>query len=203
MTSMPLRGGVALVAALLLGACATHRLAHHGAESAVANPARSVMVVGVTYDKVLRRVYEDTMAAKLATRGVKAVVSYEALPDGRVEEAQLREAVSRAQVDAVLITREGAIERSRSKISGGTVAVGTSGIGMYGWYSGTWVATEYAPTRIEGAAWSSTTSRLFDAREGTLLWTGAVESSLERGRGVQMERLVQLLFDGMVADRML
>lgn len=203
MTNAALRRGVALVAACLLSACATHRLVHHGVESAPASPARSVMVVGVTPDKVLRRVYEDAMAAKLATRGVKAVVSYEALPDGRVEEAQLREAVSRAQVDAVLITREGAIERSRSKISGGTVAVGTSGMGMYGWYAGTWVATEYAPTRIEGAAWSGTTSRMFDAREGKLLWTGAVESSLERGRGVQMERLVQLLFQGMVADGVL
>lgn len=202
MTNIPSRRCAALAAAILLSACATHRLVQHNAEPG-AGPVRSVMVVGITYDKVLRRVYEDAMAAKLVARGVKAVVSYQTLPEAGVEEAQLRDAVSRAQVDAVLITRDGAIERSRSKVSGGTVAVGTGGIGMYGWYAGTWVATEYAPTRIEGAAWSSTTSRLFDAREGALLWTGAVESSLERGRGVQMERLVQLLFQGMVADKVL
>lgn len=204
MTSNILYRAAALAAVLLISACATHRLAYHEAEPGGAGrQPKSVMVVAVTYDKVLRRVYEDTMAARLASRGVKAVVTYDLLPGSRVEEGVLREAVAKAGVDAVLITREGAIERTKTRVSGGTVAVGTGGVGMYGWYSGTWMATEFAPTDMKGAAWSRTTSRLFDARDGALLWTGAIESSLERDKGVQIDRFVDLLYQAMLADKVL
>lgn len=188
-------------AVLALVACATHRLAWHEAEpGAAGRPLKSVMVVAVTYDKVLRRVYEDAMASSLGTRGIRAVVSYDKLAGGRVEEAVLREAVSAAGVEGVLITREGAIDRTSSRVSGGTVAVGTGAVGMYGWYSGTWMATEFAPTDLKGAAWTRTTTRLFEAREGALLWSGAVESSLERGSGPQIDRLVDLLQRAMAGD---
>jgi hypothetical protein len=203
MNRISLRRGFAMAATLLLAACATHKLAYHDVEpGGTGRQLKSVMVVAVTYDKVLRRVYEDAMSAKLASRGIRGVATYDLLPGSRVEEAAMREAVARAGVDAVLITREGAIDRTKSKVSGGTVAVGTGG-GMYGWYSGTWMATEFAPTDLKGAAWSRTTSRLFDARDGALLWTGAIESSLERDKGIQMDRFVDLLFQGMVEDKVL
>jgi hypothetical protein len=204
MSMTTLRRAFALAATLLLAACATHKLAYHDVEpGGTGRQIRSVMVVAVTYDKVLRRVYEDAMSAKLATRGLRGAVTYDLLPGSRVEEAVLREAVAKAGVDAVLITREGSIDRTKSKVSGGTVAVGTGSVGMYGWYSGTWSATEFAPTDLRGAAWSRTTSRLFDARDGALLWTGAIESSLERDKGLQMDRFVDLLFKGMLGDKVI
>jgi hypothetical protein len=40
----------------------------------------TVMVVGVARDDTVRRIYEDTMVAQLAARGVTAVRSYETVP---------------------------------------------------------------------------------------------------------------------------
>lgn len=197
----------ALVVLPLASGCAANRVTSHEANPAYAGkPLKSVMVFAITYDKVLRRVFEDRLVARLGERGIRGVPAYASLEkSGEVEEAVLRDAIGKAGVEGVLITRPGAIDRSTTRVSGGTLAVGTgSGWGgFYGYYNNVWHVTEYAPTDMRGSAWMSSTSHLFDAGSGALVWTGSVETSMEKDAGPAVEKYVDLIFRTMIADKVI
>lgn len=74
---------LALALASLLVACATTRIDAQWTSPAFAGrPVQGpVLVVGLTRDPTLRRLYEDALSAELAHRGVAAVKSYDELPD--------------------------------------------------------------------------------------------------------------------------
>ena len=80
----------AACAALALAGCATSRLVTKQSNPDYAGkPFKSVMVVAVTSDELLRRTFEDRIVALLGKRGVKGVPAYAAVGSrGRVEEAQ-------------------------------------------------------------------------------------------------------------------
>lgn len=195
-----------LLAALVSG-CAANRLTSHDANPAYAGkPMRSMMVIAITYDKVMRRVFEDRLVARLGERGIRGVPAYASIEkSGEVEEQVLRDAIAKAGVEGVLITRAGAIDRSTTRVSGGTVAIGTGGGwgGFYGYYNSVWNVTEFAPTDIRGSAWMNSTSRLFDATSGEPVWTGSVETSMEKDIGPAVEKYVDLIFKTMLADKVI
>jgi len=72
----------ALLAAALLGACATTTIdgTWTGPEAAGQRIAGPVLVVGVTRDETVRRIYEDDVVAKLVARGLTALPSYAVAP---------------------------------------------------------------------------------------------------------------------------
>ncbi len=196
----------ALLVLPLAAGCATNRVTSHEANPEYSGePLRSVMVFAISYDKVMRRVYEDRMVARFGERGIRAVPSYASIEKGgEIEETVLRDTIAKAGVDGILISRPGAIDRSKTRVSGGTLAVGTGGYGgFYGYYNSVWRVTEYAPTDIRGSAWMSSTTQLFDARSGTAIWTGTVETSMEKDVGPAVDKYVDLVFRTMVADKVI
>ena len=197
----------ALLVLPLVAGCAANRVSSHEANPEYSGkPLRSLMVFAISYDKVLRRVYEDRMVARLGERGIRGVPAYVSLEkSGEVEEKVLHDAIDKAGVDGILISRAGAIDRSKTRVSGGTLAVGSGGGwgGFYGYYNSVWHVTEYAPTDIRGSAWMNSTSRLFDARNGALVWTGSVETSMEKDIGPAVDKYVDLVFRTMVADKVI
>jgi hypothetical protein len=79
----------------------------------VGKPFKSVMVVAVTSDELVRRNFEDRIVALLGKRGVKAIPAYDAVGTrGRVEEADLRHAIAGSSVEGVLLTRVIRADRS-------------------------------------------------------------------------------------------
>ena len=212
MSHFPAHPGRRLACAALLvlplaTGCATNRVSFHETNPEYAGkPMKSLMVYAITYDKVLRRVYEDRMVARLADRGIKGVPSYASIEkNGEEEKVVVRTAIEKAGVDGILLSRAGAIDRSTTRVSGGTLAVGTgSGWGgFYGYYNNVWHVTEYAPTDIRGSAWMNSTSSLFDARSGEQVWTGSVETSMEKDIGPTVNKYVDLVFRTMVADKVI
>jgi hypothetical protein len=205
-TVMPrFRAFVAVVALLLLAACATNKLLSHQANpDYVGKSFKRVMVHVVAYDQTLRRVFEDRMVALLAQRGIGGVPAYSIFPkDAEIDEARLREAVAKSGVDGVLITRTGVEESASTSVSGGTVVTGTGMVGMYGYYSGVWQATQVAPETVEGATWMTSSTRLFDAKDGTPVWAGSVKTSKEGDIAPAMQKYIDLIFDAMVKDRVI
>src|SRR5882672_8684799 len=126
-----------LAALALLASCTTSQLVSQQTNpDYVGKSFKSVMVVAVTADDLVRRTFEDRMVALLAKRGTKGIPAYAAVGSrGQVEEAELRQAVARSGAEGVLVTRVTRVDRSSGTVSGATVMVG---VGFYGYYSTVW-----------------------------------------------------------------
>jgi len=139
-------------------------------------PVKSVMVMGINRDSTARRIYEDAMVAELNARGVKAVQSYKSLVgDGPAEQAAIQAAVVNAGADAVLISRTVSVS-NEVRVSPGLVAGPPWGFGwpgFYGYYHGFWSAAYSIPPSVYTVQNVLVDTRLFDAKEYVLLWSGS------------------------------
>jgi len=194
---------IALLA--LLASCATSQLVSQQTNPEyVGKSFKSVMVVAVTKDDLLRRTYEDRMVALLGKRGTKGIPSYAAVGSrGQVEEADLRQAVARSGAEGVLVTRVTRVDRSSGTVPGATVMVGVGYGGFYGYYSTVWETVNVAPEKITGPSWTVSETRLFDAKNGVLAWTGVMDTRENDDLGAALTQYINVIFDAMVSDRVL
>lgn len=183
----------------LLQSCATSKLVTQQSNpDYVGKSFKTVMVVGVTTDEIVRRTYEDRVTALLDKRGLKGIQGYSLASRGKVQEADLREAIARSGAEGVLITRVTRVDRES-----GTAPSTTVGVGLYGYYGGVWQTVTTAPQQISGPSWTLSETRLFDARTGALAWTGIVQTRENDDLGAALTQYVNVIFDAMVRDRVL
>ncbi|HZT63780.1 MAG TPA: hypothetical protein VFA36_11635 [Burkholderiales bacterium] len=194
----------AFAALALVAGCATSSLiSQQSNPDYVGKHFKSVMVVAVTQDDLVRRTFEDRMVAQLAKRGTKGIPAYAAIGTrAQVEEAELRQAVARSGAEGVIVTRVTRIDRSSGTVPGGTVMVGIGG-GFYGYYSTVWQTVTVAPEKITGPSWTVSETRLFDARNGALAWTGVMDTRENDDLGAALTQYIEVIFDAMVNDRVL
>jgi len=194
--------GTALAALALLAGCVTSQLVSQKANpDYVGKSFKSVMVVAVTQDDLLRRTYEDRMVALLGKRGTKGIPSYAAVGSrGQIAEADLRQAVARSGAEGVLVTRVTRVDRSSGTVAGATVMVG---VGFYGYYSTVWDTVNVAPGKITGPTWTVSETRLFDAKNGVLAWTGVMDTRENDDLGAALTQYIDVIFDAMVSERVL
>jgi hypothetical protein len=197
--------GAAFAALALLASCATSQLvAQQSNPDYVGKSFKSVMVVAVTTDELVRRTFEDRMVALLGKRGLKGIPAYAAVGSrGQVEEADLRQAIARSGAEGVLVTRVTRVDRSSGTVPGATVAVGVGYGGFYGYYSTVWETVNVAPQKITGPSWTVSETRLFDAKNGVLAWTGVMDTRENDDLSAALTQYVNVIFDAMVNDRVL
>lgn len=173
-TRLVLLGG----AALLLSACASTQFNAQWLNPEAGNrlPVRNVLVIGISRDTTARRIYEDTMVAQLAARGVKAQPSYRSLPDdGPAAQPAIERAVRDAGADAVLISRTVSVT-SEVRVSPGMVVGPPYGFGwggFYGYYHGMWASAYAIPPSVYTVQTVVVDTRLFDAKDFMVLWSGS------------------------------
>jgi hypothetical protein len=165
-------------AALLLAACASTQFNAQwlNPEAGGRLPVRNVLVIGISRDTTARRVYEDTMVAQLAARGVKAQPSYRSLPDdGPAAQPAIERSVRDAGADAVLISRTVSVT-SEVRVSPGMVMGPPYGFGwggFYGYYHGMWASAYAIPPSVYTVQNVVVDTRLFDAKDFVVLWSGS------------------------------
>jgi hypothetical protein len=173
--------GVALLAAAIValsGCAASTELNAQWVNPQAGNrlPVKSVMVMGINRDSTARRIYEDAMVAELNARGLKAVQSYKSLPgDGPAEQQAIQAAVASAGADAVLISRTVSVT-NEVRVSPGLMAGPPGGFGwpgFYGYYHSYWSAAYAFPPSVYTVQNVLVDTRLFDAKEFLLLWSGS------------------------------
>jgi len=172
----------------------------------VGKPFKSVMVVAVTSDEMVRRTYEDRMVALFGQRGLKGIPAYSLLGKrGKVEEAELRDAIARSGAEGVLVTRVTRVDRMEGYASGATITAGYGygWGGFYGYYNGVWETATTAPQKVNGPTWTLSETRLFDAKNGALAWAGVVDTRETDNLGAALTGYVGMIFDAMVRDRVL
>lgn len=194
-----------LILALVCAACATSRMLKQEANpDYVGKPFKSVMVVAVTADEIVRRSFEDRIVALLAQRKVKGIPGYSAVRHrGKVQEAELRQAIAQSGVEGVLITRITSVDQATINLPGSTVAVSYGWGGFYGFYSGVWDTVSTPPDSAKGQAITVSETRLFDAKSGALAWTGLVRTGETDQLDAALRQYIDLIFDAMVSDRVL
>ncbi|MGE5161211.1 MAG: hypothetical protein ACM3O5_06875 [Betaproteobacteria bacterium] len=165
-------------AALLLSACASTQFNAQwlNPDAGSRLPVKSVLVIGISRDTTARRVYEDTMVAQLAARGVKAQPSYRSLPDdGPAAQPAIERAVRDAGADAVLLSRTVSVV-NEVRVSPGMVVGPPYGFGwggFYGYYHGMWASAYAIPPSVYTVQNVVVDTRLFDAKDFMVLWSGS------------------------------
>ena len=128
----------------------------------------NVLVIAIIRDTTARQIYEDTMVAQFAARGIKARASYKLLRElGAAPPPDIEMTMRKAGVDSVLISRP---LRARTGIHAtpgySYVPVGPVGFhGMWGTFST--APNVYAVQSME------IETRLFDVKHLALLWSGS------------------------------
>jgi len=167
----------------------------------VGKPLKSMMVVAVTADEIVRRTFEDRVVAMLGQRGIKGIPGYAAVGKrGKVQEAELREAIAKSGAEGVMITRVIRLDRSSTTVPGSTIAVSS---GFYGYYGGVWETVSVPAQTVTGPTWTVSETRLFDAKNGALAWTGLVDTKQNDKLDAAMTQYIDVIFDAMVGDKVL
>lgn len=138
----------------------------------------SIFVIGAGRNDDYRRLYEDSLVAALERQGVKAVPSYDVLPQSEeLTEEQIRGAIDAKDCDAVVITSLLHVDRTVEVVPARTerVPIGQAPYSFGGFYE--WA---YETVHISGYHKLHTRynieARLYRVDDGELVWWGLSET---------------------------
>lgn len=209
----------ALATAVVVLACATRATTLDAQwvnpELAGKKAVRSVMVMAAVRDSTNRRLFEDRMVAALTAAGVKAVQSYQFIPeDGQVSEDRLRKAVAQAAASHAMITRivnvSTQVNVSPGMVMGpawgpgfgpgwGGSAWGGGWGGANGFYNSMWATS--IPPQVTTTQDVHADTRLFEVKDAAVLWSAATTTSLGYSTvGQMLDQFVQLIVATMTKD---
>lgn len=206
----------ATAAMLVLGGCATRSTTLDARwvnpEFAGQRSIRSVMVMAAIRDSTSRRNFEDRMVAALSASGIKAVPSYQFIPnDGPVSEEQLQRAIADAGAGHALVSRIINVTTEVTVTPG--MVMGPTWTPGWGWSSG-WGPGWSGFARYHNATWATSVpprvtttqnvhsdTRLFDAGTASVVWSAATTTSTGWDSVPQMiEQFVALIVETLKKD---
>jgi len=180
-----------LVAApLALASCAPNtQLIHSWADpTAQSHSYKKIVIVGATPQAATRRIYEDSFAAELQSRGITPVPSY-TFDQGKLDKDSAIVALKQIGANAVLVTRLVDKENYQTYYppSYTTVAAPTAYYGgWYGYYS---MGYTYMsdPGYVANNEVYRVETYLYDLAGDKLVWSGITETTLISGDSPQNE----------------
>ena len=183
--------GVATVVAAVLASCAaSSRLTSSWADPAASGRTyKKMVVVGVTPQAAMRRMYEEAFASQLKQRGIDAIGSYALVGEGKLEkeaaEAKIRESGANAVIVTRLVDQETVQEYYPPSYT--TVAAPSAYYGgWYGYYSMGYTYMSSPGYVAENKVFRLETN-LYDVGESKLMWSGLTETTLAQGESAQGE----------------
>ena len=199
MRSLQSACAILLLAAFVTG-CASTKLTNSWRNPDYDGPVTGMVVLGVSKQASVRRVFEDEFAAQLRSQGIRAIPSHTLIPeDGPVEEERLRAAVESAGTDAVIITRLVKIE---SKISV-TPAYAGPAYGFspyyYGYYSGAWVGY-YEPPVVREYDVVTAETTVFANGRAEPVWSGTTETFAPGKLKKETAGFARVVMDALAAE---
>jgi hypothetical protein len=175
---------LALVTMHLLTACATTSMVDTWRDPNYKGKAfHNFLVVGITKDPGVRRVFEDIFTAELKTRGLQATASYTVTPpDQPITKELLTDAVNKIGADAVVTTRVVNVQQQTSVTPGYVDTYGT-GPGPYPYaypylYPQRDLYTYYGtnqviqPTTVQTYEIATLETVLFAVADASMVWSG-------------------------------
>lgn len=168
-----------LVAFLALTACASTSLSNSWKNPQyTGGPIGKVLVVGISTQTSVRRIFEDTFSEALRAAGVEALASYTLIAeDGQIPEARLKAAVEQSGVQGVLITR---MVGRESQISVTPVPMPPPYYGgrryYYGYYPSAWDGY-YEPVSVQQFITLISETVLYSRDDPQPAWSGITRTA--------------------------
>jgi hypothetical protein len=170
-----------------------------------------VMILGVASNPVVRRQYEDTFAAELASKKIGAVPSYQFLPDAKaVTEASLAPLVVQHHVTHVLVTRLVDRKTVTTYVPPTTTTIATGYPSYYPAYYGSWYGyynTGYTTVSSPGYTYDTEfvnlETNVYDVQSGKLVWSGLTETELGNKVQAQIQEFIQVITTAMSRDQLI
>lgn len=189
---------VVLAAAALTGCATTTRL-----DGQWSNPqfestriTGKVLVVGLTRDETVRRLYEDDMAAQLAARGLSVVRSYEVIPGPLSANSGAQVLAEARHIGAADILSSALVSRQRVQRVYVEPTPAWWGWGYDGWYGHYW---PYAmtPTEVRDYDRYVVGTSLTDVKSGKIFWTARTVTESPDTIVREIKGFVKVIVDAM------
>lgn len=165
-----------LIVALIASGCASTTLTNSWRAPDYSGAMSSLVVVGVSKQASVRRVFEDEFAAQLRLQGVRAVPSYTLVPeDGPIDKDVLRNAVDSTNADAVIITRLIKVENKVTVTQPGPPLAARYDPYYYGFYSRAWIGY-YEPPIVQQYDVVTAETTVFVKDRAEPVWSGTTET---------------------------
>jgi hypothetical protein len=192
-----------LICALLAAGCATTRLDTQWSnpEFAGRKVSGKMLVVGVSRDETLRRLYEDELASQLNARGVSATRSYEVLPGPLVMDGTnaILKAAREANATTILSSAVVAREHVERVISEPTPSFGSR---FSGWYVYYWPYS-YARTEVRAFDRYTVGTSLTDVASGKIVWSARTQTENVDYAAREVKALARVIMTALSQSNML
>jgi len=150
-----------------LAACAPVKIQNSWKDPEFGGPLRKVFVVGIARSDTNRRLFEDSFSRSLQNAGNPAISSYTRIPEtGPIDRERVREVVTMAGADAVMVTRLVRAERGMQP----GYALPAAGTRFNGWYR-----EAAAPTVINQYDLVTLETTLWDVKSEKIIWSATSE----------------------------
>lgn len=181
---------------LLLSSCGTSRLTTtwHDVSYGGQNNLQDVLIIAVTKDETIKRLFEDTFVAQLGAEGVQAIPSYTlSQPVIKPEKEAIDAAEKEAGAQFVIITRHLGTDTKEHYRPPQRVSVFADPYygGIHGYYPMAYREV-YTPGYTVKVTTVSLEANLYDVKTGKLVWAVRSESTDPTMTKKYIEELVNL-----------
>jgi hypothetical protein len=197
---------ICLVVVIVLAACAapTRIVQQWQDPTYTGGPLKRILVIGVTRESTVRRVFEDAFCAQLKDRAVECVQSYTLVPeDGIAPRDRYDKAVRDARADSVFISRVLKVERRTEVVPASPLVFG----GAYGYYGAAWGGPLYmgyaAPPAVIQYDQVYVESRLFSVKSDQPVWTATSEIFAPRNPQKDSEDFARTMIEALAARKLI
>ncbi|HET9325835.1 MAG TPA: hypothetical protein VFQ05_03605 [Candidatus Eisenbacteria bacterium] len=203
---MKLRSSVRLSLAVFslawLASCtASTELTNSWTDPTAANRSfKKIAVVGVTPKTSARRIYEDTFAQELQSRGITPVTSYSFAGEGQLDKDAAVAKLKELGVDAVIVTRLIDQETYQTYYPPTYSAVAAPSAYYGGWYGYYSMGYSYmsTPGYTEENKVFRLETNLYDVTNDKLAWSGLTQTTISAGEAPETQ--IKPFIDTIVMD---
>ncbi len=191
---------LALLLTLVATGCASTTLTNSWRDPNYEGLMTSMVVVGVSKQASVRRVFEDEFAAQLRSRGIRAVPSYTLIAeDGPVEESRLRAAVESANTNAVILTRLVKVDRTLTVSPSYPPLMYDQLPYYYGFYSRAWLGY-YEPPIVQQYDVVTAETTVFARGRADPVWSGTTETFAPGKLKKETSEFAMVVMDALAAE---
>jgi hypothetical protein len=205
-----------LLVSFVLAGCSTTRLTSSWSDPLNKKTYNNILVIGIAKTKLNRRAYEASFVANLRDLGIKAQASYELITMeqlrtfGNGKKGEFRKVVEgvleKSNYDSVLITYVSSIEESTVYEPSMVYQPDYAASGYYGnMYGYGGYATTYVqdPGTYVDQQDYVLVSRLFDAKDKEVVWTGTSESTSPDSIEATIQDITKLLIKNLESRKLI
>lgn len=193
-----------ILPALLLGACSSTTIKTAWKEAGYQKPLNKVMVLGLAKDQVIRRLFEDTLTARLRERGVDAVASAPLIPAVKPDAKTIEAVLRKKGFDALLVTRLVSMDKETQYIPPTAYPAYTPRYTTFHGYYDYASPMVYEPGYMVDVTIASLETNLYDVHEGDkLVWSIVSESFNPHQTNKAVEELATVLVKKLDEDGLL